>query len=131
MASTETPTPVLSLPQAVSSAGGGQGGFLMGESRAALGAALEGFQKEPEATLPEKPSELPRLFLEQLFLWGEKGWGRGSLQTTPLGDEMIFAGCTGSIQSGPPRAGECQGDSQGRGVAPGDENPWGYFSSWG
>ena len=78
MAPTETPTPVLSLPQAVSSAGGGQGGFLMGESRAALGAALEGFQKEPEPTLPEKPSELPRLFLEQLFLWGEKGWGRGS-----------------------------------------------------
>lgn len=88
MAPTETPTPVLSLPQAVSSAGGGQGGFLMGESRAALGAALEGFQKEPEPTLPEKPSELPRLFLEQLFLWGEKGWGRGSLRTTPPEDNL-------------------------------------------
>lgn len=44
----------------------------MGESRATLGAALGGFQKSL-SQLPEKPSELPRLFLKQLFLWGETG----------------------------------------------------------
>lgn len=65
----------------------------MGESRAALGAGLGGFQREPEPTLPEKPSELLRL-----FLWGDKGWGSGSLRTTPPG--VTFAGHTGPIQSG-------------------------------
>ena len=70
----------------------------MGESRAALGAGLGGFQREPEPTLPEKPSELLRLFLEQLCLWGDKGWGSGSLRTTPPG--VIFAGCTRPFRVG-------------------------------
>ena len=81
----------------------------MGESRAALGAGLGGFQREPEPTLPEKPSELLRLFLEQLCLWGDKGWGSGSLWTTPPG--VIFAGCTRPFRVG--HLGRCgQADSQ-------------------
>ena len=78
--------PVLSLPRAVSVAGGGQGGRLMGESRAALGAGLGGFQREPEPTLPEKPSELLTVIGAAVSL-GRQGVGKWlPVDHTPRGD---------------------------------------------
>lgn len=63
---------MLSLPKAVSLAGG-QGGFLIGESGQRWEQRWEEDSRKSLSQLPEKPSELPQLFLKQLFLWGETG----------------------------------------------------------